>query len=430
MDLRAAVAILPRGRGLVDVQLRPALLPANVIEELEQRIRSLGRPPVREGPVAFLLLWLVWGGSDDLRDSFRHLYAPYFYYDCPTDFASAPAGEEPASQIAAQNQQSFWQGARRIFARLPAALRRAWSVVFRAPPATEQGFPPNFEWSLEEITAQIGKRPQCAELYGLRAELLRSRGHFDRAIKDYTEQLNRCPKNSEAHLGRGICYRAIGDKEQALNDLNEAVWQRPRSTKAHAARAWLYADLGSWARAYDDADVLIELEPDEPNWLVMRAKLRAASGKFDEAIEDLNRSLFLAPHCAETLFIRAQVYCDRPSASDQAKADFEAALADFTAVLRLHPEHALSYACRASVRLQLNDLTGARTDCTCDPAGPGVRLGLQGPRHAPGAARRIGSSHRRFFGCHSAESYRRDQRCLPCFCVREPEPLDGGRGGL
>ena len=52
-----------------------------------------------------------------------------------------------------------------------------------------------------------------------------------------------------------------------------------------------------------------------------------------------------------------------PAPPEQAKADLEAALADFTAVVRLSPGHAETYSARAAVRMRLEDFTEALADC-------------------------------------------------------------------
>lgn len=385
MDLRMALAIFPSGQPLVNIEFRPDRLPPAVVGDLGRRIESLARPPVRQGPVAFLAFWLVRGGSDDPRNSFRHAFGPYFRVECPHRFAAAVNQAEAALRPRPLPRwQVLWKKAGRLAAQPRAALRRAWSALFSAPassaskpsarycnlrkgPCNVRDGPcklPEDQSSLDDITAQIQRCPDCGYLHALRARVYSNLGKFDLAIADYTRQIEMGTEVPQAHLARGVCYRMTEKQDKALDDFNEAVWRRPRWAEAIIARAWTYQAMGKMERAFEDAALAIELEPEEPNWLVARTRLSASVGMFDKAMADLNHALALDPHHSDALFLRASVYRDRPCPVEQAKADFEASLADFTAVLYLHPGHAESYASRASIRMRFEDEAGTLADCT------------------------------------------------------------------
>ncbi len=234
------------------------------------------------------------------------------------------------------------------------------------PEGTRPATPSNLlegQCSLDELTERIRRAPQAGTLYGLRARIYHRQGQLDLAIADYTRQIGLGSELPRARLARGICYRMLGDPEKALEDFNEAVWRRPRWADAIIARAWTYYALGKVDRALDDASLAVELEPDGPKCLLARARLLATCGMFDKAMADLDRAMSLGPPQPEALFLRASVYRDRPCAPEQAKADLEAALADFTAVVRLSPGHAETYSARAAVRMRLEDFTEALADC-------------------------------------------------------------------
>lgn len=393
MDFRAAVAIMPQGQPLVEVEFQPALLPPAAIDDIKRRIESLPRPPVREGPVALLAFWLVKDGSNDLRNSFRQPLGPSFRVECPNRFAAALNDAEAAARggpgaVEARSGRHMLMVGKVRFSmaslalRASMALRRVWSALFsRAAPSASGPSAkkaakakchlhegpcelPEGLHSLDEITEQIRLCPQCGKLYGRRARLYSGQGQFDLAIADYTRQIDLGTEVPQAHLARGICYRMTGKQEKALEDFHEAVWRKPRWAEAIVARAWTYYALGKTDRALDDATLAVDLDPDEANWRLARARLLAAGGKFAEALADIDCALALDPHHCDGLFLRASVYRDRPCAAEQAKADFQASLADFTTVLHLHPGHAESYASRASIRMRLEDAAGAEADCT------------------------------------------------------------------
>jgi tetratricopeptide (TPR) repeat protein len=361
MDFRAAVAILPDGPPLVEVEFRPALLHPPAVEVIRQQLQSLARPPVRIGPVAFLAFWLVRGGSSDLRNSFRHLYGPYFRVECPSSLATVLA------QAQASVQRSTPRQARpepdRITEKIRVAMQKAWSALFPKAAVTrpaEEDQPP---YSLDSINAQIARRPRDGKLFGRRGDFYRGIEKFDLAIADYSRQIELTAEPAQAYFDRGICCRLTGNEAKALEDFHEAIWRKPQWADALAARAWSWFALGKADRAMEDISRAIELEPEELNWRIARARLLAATARFDEAMADLDHVLALDPHHSEGLFLRGSIYRDRPCPAEQAKADFQAAMADFSAVVRLNPNRAEAYALRASICLRLEDLDAAGADC-------------------------------------------------------------------
>ena len=123
MDLRVAVALLPDGRCLLEVELRPAPADRELVAQLRRRVEMLERPPVR-GPVAFLLHSLIWGGSDNLADSFRQRHAPQFRNEYPAEFAAAEA-----AYAAAQPRASAWRRLKAVVKRRALALYRTFVPV-------------------------------------------------------------------------------------------------------------------------------------------------------------------------------------------------------------------------------------------------------------------------------------------------------------
>ena len=63
VDLQISIALLPNGDRLVDVQVRPAIIPPRAVHELADQFRAMPGPPVVNGPVAFTLRKPVGGGA-------------------------------------------------------------------------------------------------------------------------------------------------------------------------------------------------------------------------------------------------------------------------------------------------------------------------------------------------------------------------------
>ena len=130
----------------------------------------------------------------------------------------------------------------------------------------------------------------------------------------------------------------------------------------HSRRAWAHYALGKVERALDDAALAVE-STGRAKWPWQGPGCwQLPAGSIRQWRTWITR-LWLDPHHPEALFLRASVYRDRPCPPEQAKADCEASLADFTAVLHLNPRHADSYASRASTRIGLQDFAAALADC-------------------------------------------------------------------
>ena len=363
MDLSLAVAMLPDGESVVRAELRPNVMSPSAFAEFLDQVQSLPRPPVRGGPVAFLLQLLVAGGSADLENSFRHRPGPYFRNEAPAGFALA-LKEAEAEFTLPPPRPGLWTRTKAGGRRALAALRNALSPPAVAKPAaTKPCCLKEEDRTIERLTEMAEKCPHCDKPALWRAQLYHEQQQYEAAITDYTEYLAHNPTVGEVYFNRGVCYHLSGSREKALADYNEAVWRNPRAAVALMQRAWLYVELEAFDRAWEDATAAMEADPEEPQWLLGRAKILAARGKFDLALADLDRAVQLDPHHFESLLIRAMVYRDRPSPQDQVRADCQLAIAGFTAALRVNREYVPAYGYRAEMRQQVDDLEGAMADC-------------------------------------------------------------------
>jgi len=424
MDLRVALAILPDGKGIFHVELRPVIVPREVGEELRKELESLDRPPVG-GPVAMLIQALVWGGSEDADASFRHRWAPSFRNECPPEFTAA-LDQAEASQPTERRVSplSFWErvragavwrgigrvsrfkpsppaplpegeGSRRPSPRpspggsggptakpsplaplpkgggrygLKAAVKRKALALYRAvvparPSAHQKTLAlPPAERTAEKLSEKIKTAPEGAPAYFWRAMLYQQQQQYAAAIADYTEYIARVPDAPAVYIQRGFCHHASGSRELALADYNEAVRRNPRDANALMHRAMLFADLEGFARAIEDAAAAIQFQPEEPEGYLLRGKMYASLGKLDEGLADLDRALRLDPHHAESRFYRALMRRDPRRGGGPTADESRAAIADLTAALRLNPQHAMSHAYRAEMHVRLGDFAAALAD--------------------------------------------------------------------
>jgi tetratricopeptide (TPR) repeat protein len=375
MDLRLALALLPDGRKLVDVEVRPDHL-GSTLDALRSKLSEMPAPPIQRGPVALLASTLIWGGSDAPDQSFRHPSAPYYRNELPPAFAAALAqAERNAAANGPRTGRPWQQKAKDLAARLLGAWRRFLGREKPAPPPVQNvqqdlaqflitlALRSGADAVIRDLTERIRLAPDEAELYGLRGDWLQEQGNFDAAVADYTELIALTPDLARAYVVRGTCQRRAGSMEKALADFNEALWRQPTCAEALAERSCIFFELGALDRALTDVEAAIEADADNARLPALRGRMFASKGKLDEALEDFSRSIRLDPHCAEVRFLRGQVYRDRRTRGGQGKEDNVAAIADLTAGLRLDPEHVMGYAFRAETRLMNDDVPGSLADC-------------------------------------------------------------------
>jgi len=356
MDLCLAEAMLPNGKSIVRVALRPNSLTQSDFTGLLERVESLSRPTVQGGPVAFLLRQLVAGGRQPRS-------GPPLCDDAPAGFDLALKKAE-AEFAVLPPRPGFW-------ARTRMGCRRAFSSLCDVffPPVPVKSAPAGTcclrpeDGTIERLTAMAEKCPHCDKPVLWRAQLYQQQQKYEAAIADYNEYLSRNTADPQAYSCRGLCHHLSGSREKALADYNEALWRDPRAAVVLLQRARLFAELGAVERALQDANAATEIDPQEPEWLLGRAKLLASQGKFDLALADLDRALQVDPHHGESLFVRAIVYRDRPSPADQVLANCKLAIAGFTSALRLNRDYVSAYAYRAEMRQRAGDLEGAMADC-------------------------------------------------------------------
>ncbi len=223
MDLRVAVALLPDGKCLLNVEVRPADVDREAVAELRRRVEALDRPPVR-GPVAFLLHSLVWGGSDNLMDSFRHFHAPQFRNEYPAEFAAAEA-----AYAAARPKKGFWIALKDALKLKARALYRAFVPAPPPPRQKSEGVPPE-ERTLEKLTQKIQTSPDWAAPYFWRAVLHQQKQHFEAAAADYSEFIARARRY-------GVKQPPTSSADFAAMPAAAASWPWPITTRPSAATA-------------------------------------------------------------------------------------------------------------------------------------------------------------------------------------------------
>lgn len=406
VDLQVAVALLPNGKTLVEIQAQPAILPDQAADELADQLRALVSPPVADGPVAFAIRRPVCGGSPSALD-----------FDIPFRSIAGKSGDLEQSLLESAglappptpSPPSNWLT--RIRSRITSYLRR--SPPAAPPPDSVEQPPLSYEdqeiataiesGSIEQVEACLQRFPDARSLHHCLGSLLISEGRSQDAVAAYSRLLQLDPDNLAAYAARGRAYCMAGSMQNGLADYTKAIDGDPEDAESRAARAMLYLELEAWEIAEADLSSAILLAPIQPQLYVERARTRYAQQKTTDAQGDLRTALGLDPYYVDAHMLSGWILQHLPDATLQdivdaaqfysqaievepdnpaylmqraeayaSQSKYALTIADCDRVLSLDGNNAVAYGIRGYAHQQLDNLPEAVTDCT-----KAIELGLQ-----------------------------------------------------
>lgn len=143
---------------------------------------------------------------------------------------------------------------------------------------------------IANVTAQIQKIPESAELYFKRAELHRLHEDWPAAAADYDRAAQLAPELSAVRLGRGKMLFASGHLDEAKAELDAFLTASPERVDAFVTRARIQAKRAEPLPAAGDFARAIALSPQpEPDFYLERAQALVAAG--DAHLDDALRCL-------------------------------------------------------------------------------------------------------------------------------------------
>ena len=143
---------------------------------------------------------------------------------------------------------------------------------------------------IANVTAQIRKSPDSADLYLKRAELHRLHEEWPAAAADYNRAEQLAPTAVATHLGRGKLLLATGRLDEAKAELGKFIAANPGHVDALVTRARVETKRKEPLAAAGDFARAIALAPrPEPEFYLERAQSLAAAG--DDHIAEALRCL-------------------------------------------------------------------------------------------------------------------------------------------
>jgi tetratricopeptide (TPR) repeat protein len=142
-------------------------------------------------------------------------------------------------------------------------------------------------------------------LYDNRGIRYAKKGEADRAIADYSEAIRLDPRNATAYYNRGKVWRAKGDYDRAIADAGEAIKLTPNDADAWNNRCYARALANrELPAALADCNQALQLSPSDVGTLDTRGLVYLRLGRFDAAIADYDAVLKRYPTVPESLYGR------------------------------------------------------------------------------------------------------------------------------
>jgi tetratricopeptide (TPR) repeat protein len=204
---------------------------------------------------------------------------------------------------------------------------------------------------------------------------------LEQSIAYFSRELARSPHDGDAYWTRGRLREIRGEDDLALADFDSAIMIQPARADFYLRRSLLLLRRHALDRALSDCDTAIKLEPKASGAWVVSARIRLLMGEHQLALADLDQALRLDPIkspgssppaalAAPGLVLGVDMAKDEESRSSEPAAntaaepmtpsgllarglrafgqkEYDQAIADFTAAIRLDPKNVHAYSGRA-----------------------------------------------------------------------------------
>jgi tetratricopeptide (TPR) repeat protein len=185
--------------------------------------------------------------------------------------------------------------------------------------------------ALRKCEQAIAQKPDHAEAYNARGNVLRALRRFKEAVESYDKAIALKPDYADAYSNRGNALQGLRRLEDAIESYDKAIASRPDDAAAYNNRGTALKSLRRFDEALSSYDSAIAHLPDRAELHNNRGNVLRELDRLDEAIAGYDTAVALRPDFAEA-------YSNRAVALTELKR-FDEALASFDRALTLKPDH-------------------------------------------------------------------------------------------
>jgi tetratricopeptide (TPR) repeat protein len=193
----------------------------------------------------------------------------------------------------------------------------------------------------------IALKPDYAEAYSNRGNVLRDIRRFYEALANYDRAIALKPDLAEIYSNRGNALRDLKRFDEALASYERAIALKPDYAGAYSNRGNALRDLKRLDEALASYERAIALKPDDAETYSNRGIALRELRRLDEALASYDHAIALKADLAEAYSNRGVVLGDRRRFGD--------ALASYGHAIALKPDYADAHWNESLIRLLLGD---------------------------------------------------------------------------
>jgi predicted O-linked N-acetylglucosamine transferase (SPINDLY family) len=261
------------------------------------------------------------------------------------------------------------------------------SLISLAQIAADKG---EKEKAIDLYTRVIDLKPDHAQAYYKRGNLLRDLGQTQAALISYDQSIALDPEYANAFCNRGVVLQHLNRLDAARDSYDRAISLNPNDALTFFNRGAVLRELEEFEEALASYNQAIRIKPDYVEPYCNRGILLAELKQWDAALASYNRSIEINPAFSPAYFYRGILLQEQKQSRealasyDQALAirpdypeaycncgvlytelgQWEAALASLDRAIALRPDFAEAHSCRGNLfaRLQQHETALANFD--------------------------------------------------------------------
>jgi tetratricopeptide (TPR) repeat protein len=211
-----------------------------------------------------------------------------------------------------------------------------------------------FGQAIDALTEAIRLRPDLPEAYYNRGNAYFALMDTEPALTDYNKALLLDPQLIGAYVNRSMVFFYQEKINQAVADLDQAHALAPTNLDVLKNRTALFLNLGEIEKAETEVRNLLRLAPGNEAGLYYMGHIGIETGNYTEAFSAVNELIRRESSYPELLLLRGKIL--------QLSQQPDEAIADFTAFIAQHAEHAIAYLERGTTLLYKNQLQAGIQD--------------------------------------------------------------------
>jgi tetratricopeptide (TPR) repeat protein len=188
---------------------------------------------------------------------------------------------------------------------------------------------------VQALLPETQESDEKANLYGLLGSSLDQQGKTVEAIDALTKAILLSPESRHLYHTRGVIYARKGDWDEAIRDFDEAIRIDSTDEMSYWCRGKAWAQKGRQDRALVDYANVLRINPDNIDVRMARANIWYARGESDRAVAELK--VLDGKLLTKGEDLRARAW------SAHERGQFEKAVADWTAAMKIDPKDSRNY---------------------------------------------------------------------------------------